>query len=339
MVSMKDIAVACDVSVATVSKALNNHSDIGEKTKEYIRKKAQELGYHPNFNARALKTKRSYNLGILYADGAGSGLTHDYFAHVLQSFKAEAEKKGYDITFLNNERLGEEKMSFLEHSLYRGMDGIMIAAVDIGNNEVAELLRSSLPVVTIDYIFDGRVAIMSDNINGIQRLLEYVYQSGHRRIAFVHGEKSVVTSNRLSSFYSFMEQHNLTVPDEYIKEAHYRDTVSAGAATSELLDLPLPPTCILYPDDYAAIGGMNVIKSRGLEIPKDISIVGYDGIPIASHIEPQFTTYHQDTKKIGALAAQKLINLIEKPKTTIVMQYLVEGNLDKGKSVGQIIQL
>lgn len=336
MVSMKDIAAACDVSVATVSKALNNHSDIGETTKNVIRQKAQELGYHPNFSARALKTKRSYNLGILYADGAGNGLTHDYFAHVLQSFKLEAEKKGYDITFLNNARLGEEKMSFLEHTLYRGMDGIMIASVDISNTEVAELLQSNLPVVIIDYIFDGRVSIMSDNINGIRKIMEYVYQNGHRNIAFVHGEKSAVTSNRLSSFYTFMEEHNLPVPDEYVKEAHYRDTVSSGDATNELLDLPVPPTCILYPDDYAAIGGMNVIKSRGLRIPEDISIVGYDGIPIASHLEPKFTTYHQNTEQIGALAAQKLINLIEKPKTTIIMQYMVEGNLDKGKSVGQI---
>lgn len=336
MVSLKDIAAECGVSVATVSKALNNHSDIGETTKKMIKSKAQEMGYHPNFSARALKTNRSYNLGVLYSDGSNSGLTHDYFAHVLESFKREAESKGYDITFLNNAMLGNERMSFLEHSLYRGMDGIMIANIDYKNEEVAQLLMSDLPVVVIDYVFNGRVSIMSDNINGMRMLLDYVYQKGHRKIAYVHGKDSLVTSNRLSSFYGFMEEKGLNVPEDYVKETQYRDTFEAGEATKELLDLSDPPTCILYPDDYAAIGGMNVIKNRGLRIPDDISIAGYDGIPIASHMDPQFTTYHQNTTEIGTLAADKLISLIEKPRSTIIMQYLVEGKLDVGKSVGTI---
>lgn len=336
MVSMKDIAAACGVSVATVSKALNNHSDIGETTRNMIKSKAREMGYHPNFSARALKTNRSYNLGVLYSDGSNSGLTHDYFAHVLESFKKEAETRGYDITFLNNAMLGAERMSFLEHSIYRGMDGIMIANMDYRNTEVEQLLQSNLPVVVIDYVFNGRVSIMSDNINGIRILLDYVYEQGHRKIAYIHGEDSLVTSNRLSSFYGFMEEKGLQIPEEYIRETPYRNTFEAGEATKELLDLDDPPTCILYPDDYAAIGGMNVIKNRGLRIPDDVSIAGYDGIPIASHMDPQFTTYHQNTTEIGTLAAKKLISLIEKPKSTVIMQYLVEGELDVGKSVGKI---
>ena len=105
MVSMKDIAAACGVSVATVSKALNNHSDISDETKAVIKQKAREMGYHPNFSARALKTNKSYNIGVLYKDDAGSGLTHDYFAWILENFKVTAENNGYDITFLNNSRL------------------------------------------------------------------------------------------------------------------------------------------------------------------------------------------------------------------------------------------
>ena len=135
MVSMKDIAAACGVSVATVSKSLNNHSDIGEETKAMVKRMAKEMGYHPNFSARALKTNKSYNLGVLYKDDAGSGLTHDYFAQVLENFKVTAENKGYDITFLNNSKLRKDKMSYLEHSIYRGMDGVMIAVVDFENPE------------------------------------------------------------------------------------------------------------------------------------------------------------------------------------------------------------
>lgn len=103
MVSMKDIAKQCNVSVASVSKALNGYSDISEETRQLILKAASEMGYLPNSSARALKTRRSYNLGVLFVDEAMSGLTHDYFNHVLESFKRTAESRGYDITFTGPE--------------------------------------------------------------------------------------------------------------------------------------------------------------------------------------------------------------------------------------------
>ena len=99
MVSMKDIAARCGVSVATVSKALNGYSDIGQKKRDEICEVAKKLGYFPNSSARALKTNRTYDLGILFSDNLHSGLTHDYFAAILDSFKVTAEEKGYDITF------------------------------------------------------------------------------------------------------------------------------------------------------------------------------------------------------------------------------------------------
>ena len=101
MVSMKDISAVCGVSIATVSKALNNHKDIGEDTKEHIRQVAKELGYLPNSAAKTLKTNRTHNLGVLFSDEGRSGLTHDYFSHVLDSFKSTAEEKGYDINRFN----------------------------------------------------------------------------------------------------------------------------------------------------------------------------------------------------------------------------------------------
>ena len=101
MVSLKDIAKACQVSVATVSKALNDHNDISAETKERIRQVAKRHGYFPNSAAKALKTNRTYNIGVLFVDEARSGLTHNYFSHVLDSFKQTAEQQGYDMTFIN----------------------------------------------------------------------------------------------------------------------------------------------------------------------------------------------------------------------------------------------
>ena len=129
----------------------------------------------------------------------------------------------------------------------------------------------------------------------------------------------------------------METPDDYIKESPYRDADSAAKATAELLDLPNPPTCILYPDDYAAIGGINEIRERGLRIPEDISIAGYDGITIAKILEPKLTTLCQDTVAIGRIAAEKLVDLIENPKTTMIDRFTVDGTLFKGASVKQLL--
>lgn len=334
MVSMKDISIACGVSVATVSKALNDHKDIGEETKKRIRQIAKEMGYVPNSASKALKTRRTYNIGVLFTDEARSGLTHDYFSYVLDNFKRTVEEQGYDMTFINCCKTRANRMSYLEHARYRGFDGVVIACVDFYDPEVLELVRSDIPVVTIDHLFNNRMAIISDNVKGMKDLLTFVYNKGHRRIAYIHGADSAVTQSRLASFYRTAQELGLDIPDEYIKEAAYRDTNATFIKTMELLDLPNPPTCILYPDDFASYGGINAINDRGLDIPRDISVAGYDGIRIGRHLEPQLTTLRQNTKQIGAQAAENLIRLIENPKTTVVQTVVIEGEVYEGKTVG-----
>lgn len=333
MVSMKDISAACGVSVATVSKALNDHRDIGEKTKERIRQTAKEMGYFPNSAAQALKTNRTYNIGVLFVDEARSGLTHDYFSYVLDSFKRTAEEYGYDITFINCSKSDRNRMSYLEHAKHRGVDGVVVACIDFHDPEIMELARSDIPVVTIDYIFNNRMAVVSDNVNGMNQLLTYVYDKGHRRIAYIHGADSAVTQSRLTSFYKTAKDLGLEIPEEYILEAAYRNTKETFKRTLELLDLPQPPTCILYPDDFASYGGINAIQARGLRIPEDISVVGYDGIPAARHIEPKLTTLKQDTERIGSEAARSLISLIEEPKSTPIQVIMIGGRVLEGHSV------
>ena len=320
MVSMKEIAKKCNVSVATVSKALNGYSDIGEETRNYILKTASEMGYLPNSSARALKTKRTFNLGVLFVDEARSGLTHDYFNHVLESFKSTAEAKGYDITFTSGNVSGR-RMTYLEHCRYRSVDGVVMACVDFTADEVQELLLSDIPAVTIDHICDGRISVVSINIQGLEDLVTYIFYD------------TSLTKNRRGSYYSTLQRLGIEEPDEYVRPSFYRDADLAGERTGELLDLKDPPTCILYPDDYAALGGINEIRERGLRIPEDISVAGYDGINIAQVLEPRLTTLCQDTAAIGRIAAERLIELIEHPKTTVIEKYTVDGTLFKGASV------
>lgn len=335
MVSMKDIAAACGVSVATVSKALNDHSDIGEETKQHIKEAARTMGYSPNALARALKTNRTYNIGVLFVDEAQSGLTHDYFSQVLDSFKRTVEERGYDITFINK---GRNHLSYLEHCRYRGFDGVMIACVDFYDPQVVELVRSNIPLVTIDHVFNNRISVISDNVGGMQQLLEYVYLKGHRKIAFIHGADSAVTRERLSSFYHTAEKLGLNIPEEYVKEAPYRDSFGTGERTRELMALPNPPSCIFYPDDFASLGGLNAIADMGLRVPEDVSVVGYDGIRISRHLSPRLTTLKQDTKSIGICAGERLVSLMEHPKSTIVEQIVIKGEVYEGETVRTILK-
>ena len=153
MVSMKDIAQRCGVSVATVSKALNGQPDIGEETRRRVEQVAKELGYLSNAAARALKTNRTYHLGVLFVDERRSGLGHEYFSAMLESFKVEAESRGYDITFINHNVAGK-KSTYLQHCLYRGVDGVVIACVDFGDPQVRELVDSGNTVLIIEHNLD-----------------------------------------------------------------------------------------------------------------------------------------------------------------------------------------
>ena len=335
MVSIKDISIRCGVSVATVSKALNNHSDISEATKNYILKVAKEMGYYPNSFARALKTNRTYNIGVLFVDEAQSGLTHEYFANVLDSFKVEAESQGYDITFINK-HMGLRKMSYYEHSKYRGVDGVVIACIDFTDPDVLELINSDLPVVTIDHVFDNRTAIVSDNVKGMRELIQYIHKMGHRKIAYIHGADSSVTQNRVGSFYRTLNELNIDIPDDYVKEGVYHEVDTTYRLTKELLSLKNRPTCIIFPDDFSCIGGINAIREFGLVIPDDISIVGYDGVLLSQVLDPKLTTYMQDTKALGKYAAQKLIDAIVIPKASIIEKIVVEGRLLPGETVKKL---
>ena len=332
MVSMKEIAKQCNVSVATVSKALNGYSDIGEETKNYILRTASEMGYLPNSSARALKTKRTFNLGVLFVDEARSGLTHDYFNRVLESFKSTAEAKGYDITFTSGNVSGK-RMTYLEHCHYRSVDGVVIACVNFYDPQVVELVNSDVPVVTIDHVFNNRMAVLSDNVAGLKALVKQAWACGHRRIAFIHGEKTSVTENRIAGFYQACEELGLEIPEEYVRDGVYHDVERCAEETRALLALPQRPTCIIFPDDFSALGGYNALAEAGLSIPDDISVMGYDGIYLSRVVNPSLVTYQQNTKSLGRLAADKLIELIEHPRVTLPEQIRVSGKLLDGGSV------
>ncbi len=334
-ITIRELSKQCGLSISTVSKALNGYTDISDATREMVIREAKRIGYYPNVHARALKTKRSYNLGVLFSDDTQSGLTHAFFSFVLESFKKEAERHGYDVTFISH-NIGDSTMTYLEHCHYREVDGVCIACINFFEPEITQLVNSDMQVVTIDHLFKNRTCIQSDNINGIRELVQFVYAKGHRKIANIHGQKGAVTNVRLETFYQTMKELGIPVRSDYVMACEYNEPATVYKATKCLLSLEDRPTCILIADDYAALGAYDAIQEMGLQIGKDISIAGYDGIPIMQLMKPRLTTIRQNTTRIGAEAACKLVELIENPKTTEPDITLVPCTLLQGETVGTI---
>jgi len=335
MVTIKMIAQKCGCSVATVSKALNGAPDVGAEKAKMIRKTAAEMGYTPNSAARALKTLRTHNFGVLFEDDMNAGLTHEFFSRILESFKHRAEELGYDISFLSD-HLGGRHVSYTEHARYRGYDGIVIASVDYSSPDVQELVASGIPMVTIDYEFNDCSSVVSDNFQGMKELVTYIHSLGHSKIAFIHGEDTAVTRIRIASFYRTCAELGIELPPEYVIPLHYHDPASSGRVTRELMQLENRPTCIIYPDDISYIGGINELDKMGISVPSEISLAGYDGVRTCQMFKPRLTTLCQDAEQMGALAAEELARAVEEGKLHIPRRIVVKGKLLPGDTVGPV---
>lgn len=327
MVTLKMLAKECDVSVATVSKALNGAPDISAETAARIQKAAAEMGYTPCAAARYLKTSRSHNIGVIFSDGTSSGLTHEHFAYILNSFKRRAEELSYDITLISDQP-GPWGSDYMSHVRFRNCDGVAVLVADNAAPTAQELVRAGIPVVSLDYHFDNCSCIESDNISGIRALVEYVYSQGHRKIAVIFGEDNAVTRIRRSSFFNTCAKLGLDIPEEYICYGRYHSGEASALETRRLMALPEPPSCILYPDDFSFFGGKRELEAMGLSVPEDVSAAGYDGISVGKVVS--LTTVQQDTDTIGIAAANELARAVEEgrgylPRTQVIPCSLITG--------------
>ncbi len=333
MITIKEIAKECGLSATAVSKALRGEKDISLATIEKVKETAKRLGYIRNPAAVRLKTNRSYNFGVLIEDATNSGITHELFAYILNSFINKSRENGYTVTFISD-KFGSETLSYQEYANIHGCDGVLVLVHKFNDIKLLEFVESKIPVVVLDYTFDNCSSIMSDNENAMNEMVKYAYDMGHRRIAFIHGkEKVAVTQLRLAGFKKACEELGVEINPDYIREGVYHDTQSAEDITYELLDLETPPTFIFYQDDYAFIGGMNAMENRNVKIGEDISVAGFDGMSLTQIIRPKLMTWKQNTGAMGEEAVNLLMNSLEnadKPTSKIIS---VKGELLKGNSV------
>lgn len=307
-VTIRDVAEKCGVPISLAARLLSEYTSQEGETRRRVMEAAREMGYPLEMQAHSPRTQ---NLGVLFSEESKSGLLHPFFASLLNAFKSEAEALGYDITFINR-YIGKEAASYLEHCRYRRVDGVVLACGDFYSQEVQELLGSEIPCVAVDHPAPNQSSILSDNRSGIRQLVDYAVSMGHRRIAFIHGQRnSQVTNDRVDEFRKAMADHRLPIPQGYLVEGRYGELDVLRPLVADMLHLPERPTCIFLPDDTSYLGAQEVIREEDLRIPAEISLAGYDGIPLTQSLRPHLTTVSQDSESMGREAARLLIHRIE----------------------------
>ncbi|WP_304221346.1 LacI family DNA-binding transcriptional regulator [Gracilinema caldarium] len=330
MVTIYDIAKITGYSAPTVSKALNNQSDIGQKTKEKILKVAKELGYVPNSSAKGLVTKKSWLIGLIYEeDDMGIGIEHPLFSTIINAFKQEMESEGYELIFIAR-NLGGKRMSLLEHCRYRQVDGVLVVNVDAKDEEVRDVTNSNIPCISSNIVFPEIATVTSENIKPAVEAVQYLYKLGHRLIAHIAGPQDSIAAagyERLEGYKAGLLSRHLPIRDEFIIISEYWNGESGYKAMMDLWRRNEKPTAIFCASDIMAMGVMNACHDLGLRIPEDISIISFDDNLWASFSHPPLTTFRQDRQAIGRKAAELmklLLNGEKVPSRVLIPVQLIE---------------
>ncbi len=311
MLTIKDISKKTGYSITTVSKAFNGYSDISDKAKKTILKTAKELGYQPNASARSLVTKKSWTIGVVFEERTGVGITHPFFGNILDKFKNYVEKEGYDILFIS-QLIGISGNSYINHCRQKGVDGIIILCSYVEENSIKCLIESNIPSIVIDHDTDLTNCIYTDNYKSTYNAVKYLIDKGHKKIAHIHGDlQSYAGSERLKGYKQALADHNLPYKDAFLFEGISYSMKEGHQRGLEIATMVNKPTAIVIAGDNLAIGVMKAFQEQNIEIPDDISIIGFDNIELSNLVTPSLSTINQDKEQIAYLAAKCLINQIE----------------------------
>jgi LacI family transcriptional regulator len=335
-ITIRELARLSGVSIGTVSRALNGYADVRPETRERIARLARELDYTPSGAARSLVTQRSHVIGIFLETGEGHpDLQHPFFHEVLGALKHRVGAGGFDLLLFASERPGNGygPHSYLKRARHHSVDGVALIGLEPEDPEVARLVRAEIPCVGIDMDLEGPHAevVMSDNAAGAGTAVRHLHALGHRRIATITGMiDSRPGIDRLRGYRAAVQALGLAYRDEYVAYGDFY-AESGREATERLLALPEPPTAIFAASDLMAIGAVRAAAEAGLRVPEDLSVVGFDDIQLAPHLNPPLTTLRQDKLGLGAAAGDALVariaGAVDRPQLrTLEVELVVRGS-------------
>lgn len=318
MTTIYDVAKRAGVSPATVSRVLNGYSDVSEKTRARIAQIVAEMDYRPNTYARGLATKRSMSIGVFFQDledKANAGFRHPFFNDVIAAFHDVVGHQGYDLVFFSNES-SDRNDPFDTRATHRNVDGLLLLAISREHVGLRSITASQIPCMSVDLDLLGPRAgyVVSENVEGAIRVVDFLVENGHRDIAFVGDRWGTRPGHdRLVGYQRGLEKHRLPFRPEWILEGDFGET-SGYEAAMQLISGRERPTSIFCAGDMMAVGAMKAVHDCGLSVGDDVSIVGFDDITLARYVTPSLTTVRQQRDRMGAEAANALLSLIEDPR-------------------------
>ncbi|MFB7112439.1 LacI family DNA-binding transcriptional regulator [Streptomyces sp. NPDC056190] len=307
MASIKDVAAAAGVSVATVSRVLNEHRSVSADARARVLASVEALGYRPNAVARSLRTHRTRTLGLVISD-----VLNPYFTALARSVEEEARTLGYSVIIGN----ADERPGLQDHHvrtlLDRRIDGLLVSPADGGSPLMLDAARAGTPMVFVDRWIEGVdvPVVRSDGRAAVRDLVAHLYGLGHRRLAIIAGPAATTTGReRVEAFREALAAHGLPLPDAYVGQGDFR-AGSGRRVTESFLGLPEPPEAVFAADNLMALGALDAIRARGLRVPDDIALAAFDDIPWFPHTDPPITAIAQPTGELGRAAVRALVDRI-----------------------------
>ena len=318
-VTLSDIAATLGVAPMTVSRVVNRNGYVSEETRERVLQAVKTMNYRPNGVARNLKRRRTETVGLVLGD-----ISNPYSAELANAVRERLWSSGYNLFICISEHSATEDITAFESLVDHNVDGIIVATRSNaeGDEQLRDIVDSHMPVVVIgrDFQYDGVDYVAADNLTGGFEATQHLIDLGHRRIGFIGADmKNRGSLKRLQGYLNALKAHDIEVDERLVtgrKEAvsgvpGYSTEKMGYEGMKRLLSLPKPPTAVFARNDFTAIGAMTAIKEAGLSIPKDIAIVGFDDIPMATHTSPPLTTVRQPMRLQGQLAAEMLLRRID----------------------------
>ncbi|GHS97914.1 LacI family transcriptional regulator [Synergistales bacterium] len=310
MVTLKDIAEICNVSVSTVSRALAGSQLIGAAKQEFIRDTARRLHYVPNISARTLAGGKSGTIGLLIMS-----VESNYYASIVQSIGRELRELAYGFMVAIGDYDYRNELEALRSFDGRNMDGMILVgpfSEQLNDNLPKLLDLFSRPSVIVQAFArcDFATHITMDDKAGIASILEYLLDMGHKKIGFITERQS--HSRRLETFLSLLPRYGVEHNPAFIKIGNSRFEAGGYEAMNAMLEQEERPTVILFNSDNIAIGGLKSVLEHGLKVPEDLSLVGYDGVKEAAYLPSPLTTVAQPVNEMARLAVAGLIQRLER---------------------------
>jgi len=307
-VKIKDVARVANVSVATVSRVLNNIPLVNEETKKRVQEAIDQTGYKPNAIARSLKMQKTNTFGIMIPD-----ISQAYYTQVVRGVEDVCNIYDYHIILCNTDSDPEKELTYLNVFLEKQCDGILYIGKSINEKLIETICHSRVPVV-LGAVSDNQERLVSVSINNDQAafdITKYLIGNGHKKIAFLRDqdESSYSGIERKKGYIRALESEGIVVNSDYERKGKY--SIKGGYdLMDEILQLEDKPTAVIALNDEMALGAIRKIEDSGFKVPNDISVVGFNNFEISEWVTPSITTIAQPMYDIGAISARMLIKII-----------------------------